>query len=336
MSKFTKALEKIQIGKEKKAVPSDKEVSPVEYPSTVEERPRLWDNVRMIKNIKPDNRIVAYHFPNSQIAEQYRLLRTNLKVRFEKDQAKVILVSSSIRGEGKTITSTNLALFLAETGESKVALIDADLRRGKVADYLGLGKNLPGLSNLLNEGLNVKQVMVRNSVQNLLVMTRGTLAKNPSELISSNQMRALIAELRNHFDFIIIDSPPIMSVADANILGREVDGLLMVIQSGRTPKSVISHAHLLFKQAGIRLLGYILTNVEFQSAGYRYYYHYYNQDVDTKKKIKTWADFRLKDLEKKLRKVEDGFNDWWENKVLKNKFFTHSGETKNRNPHRMS
>ena len=327
MSKFSKALEKLQKEREVKTVLPEKQHPSFEIPEGVQEPAANWERgIPTARNAKPDTRIVTYHYPTSVLTEQYRMLSHNLKTQLAKEEAKVILVSSAVHGEGKTVTATNLALALTEMGNSKVALVDADLRRGKVAEYLGLKKDLPGLSSFLSNGLSVKQAMVRNSIENLVIVPCGEATSNPSALLGSQKFRTLIAELRNHFDYVLVDSPPIMSVADAGILGRDTDGLLMVIQSGRTPKSVIAHANTLFKQAGIRLLGYVLTSVEFQSSEYRYYYSSYDQDseddvnpnfADRLVTFKDRAFYYFKKLGPILEEKEQQFNQWWERNVLK-------------------
>ena len=327
MSKFSKALEKIQQDRDKQNIAAEKKSPNFEIPEGAEESQASWDRgIPVAKNAKPDTRIVTYHYPTSVLTEQYRMLSHNLKTQLDREGAKVILVSSSVHSEGKTITATNLALALTEMGNSKVALVDADLRRGKVGEYLGLKKDLPGLSNFLSNGLQIKQAMVRNSVENLVIIPCGEITNNPSGLLGSQKFKALIADLRTRFDYVIVDSPPIMAVADAGILGRDTDGLLMVIQSGRTPKSVIAHANILFKQAGIKMLGYVLTNVEFQSADYRYYYYSYDQDPEEKVN-KTFFE-KVGDLGNKtagqfkkfgpvLEKKEQQLNQWWENRFTK-------------------
>ena len=325
MSKFSKALEKIQ--KERQEVKAEKRVPNFEIPEGADEFSGNWEHgIPVAKNAKPDSRIVTYHYPTSVLTEQYRMLSHNLKTQLDREGAKVILVSSSVHSEGKTVTATNLALALTEMGDAKVALVDADLRRGKVGEYLGLNKGVPGLSNYLSNGLGAKQAMVRNSVDNLVIIPCGELTSNPSGLLGSQKFKTLIMELRNHFNYVIVDSPPIMAVADAGILGRDTDGLLMVIQSGRTLKSVIAHANILFKQAGIKMLGYVLTNVEFQSADYRYYYYSYDQDPEenaNKTFIQRLDDFKTKTLNQVrkigpiLEKKEQEFNHWWEKRILK-------------------
>lgn len=330
MSKYTKALDKIQFKRDDENTPvekpSDKQTPDVQefYEATSKlspQRPSFDRGIAKVKNTLVDPRIVTSRFPNSLVAEQYRMLRTSLKPSLEKQNAKVIMVSSSIHSEGKTVTTCNLAMALAENGDSKVVVIDADLRRGKLAEYLGFGNKRKGLTNLLSNGLAAKDVMVRNSMENFVLIPRGEIMSNPAELIDSSKLRILISELKNHFDYVIIDSPPIMSVADAGILGRFADGVLMVIQVGRTPKSVIAHSNILFKQAGVKMLGYVLTNVEYQSADYRYYtdyeyvYGYTHDDSRTQKKKK--KDLRMKKAGWNFKNMEDKFNNWWSRKILK-------------------
>ena len=311
MSKFTKALEKLE--KEKEKLNRAAHTYSDEIPETV---PHWESGILALRNATPDRRVVGYHFPNSLITEQYRMLRTNLTTQFVNSPAKVILVSSSVRGEGKTVTSANLAYSLAELNDKKVALVDADLRRGKVGEYLGLGKDRVGLSELLSKDLSIKEVMVKNSLPNLFIIPRGAVPKNPSELVGSNKLGILIAELRNHFDYIVVDSPPIMSVADPSMLAREVDGLLMVVQSRGTPRNVVAQANLLFRQAGVKILGYVLTNVEYQSADYRnYYYQYYTSDRESPFKSRVGLFF--KKMRYQVDKVENDLNHWWDKRISK-------------------
>ncbi|GEM_PF-570161 len=313
MSKFTKALEKLQQEKEK----ANKILTARSYSDEVPESTPHWETgILSLRNATPDRRVVSYHFPNSLITEQYRMLRTNLTTQFVNFPAKVILISSSVRGEGKTVTATNLAYSLAELRDKKVALVDADLRRGKVGEYLGLGKDRLGLAELLSKDLSVKDVMVKNSLPNLFIIPRGAVPKNPSELVGSHKFSTLMAELRNCFDYVIVDAPPIMSVADPSMLAREVDGLLMVVQSRGTPRNVVAQANLLFRQAGVKILGYVLTNVEYQSADYRnYYYQYYTSDQESP--FKSRAGLFFKKIRYQVDKVESDLNRWWDKRMTK-------------------
>jgi capsular exopolysaccharide synthesis family protein len=252
------------------------------------------------------------------ISEQYRMLRTGLKIQMAKENAKVILISSSTHSEGKTLTAVNLAYSLAEDGKTKVALVDADLRRGKVSDYLGF-KTAGGLTELLSEDLSPQQVMVRNSVPNLFILPRGKVSKRAAELVGSRKFHYLIQGLRAQFDYIIVDAPPILATADAGIMAPEADGVLFIIQIGRTPKSIVAHAHTLFKQAAVKMFGYVLTNVEFQAADYKYYnYNYYDDSGKAlKESMKTKAMNRLRKAGHALTSLEEGFNKWWDRAVLK-------------------
>ncbi|MBN1688139.1 MAG: CpsD/CapB family tyrosine-protein kinase [Candidatus Omnitrophica bacterium] len=317
MSKYTKALEKLQEERDQaKAAGSDGSPGlrlPAHEDEAVDNVSSFERGITTIKNTNPDSRLIMLRFPDSMLAEQYRMFRTSLKAQLTKQQAQVILVSSSIHSEGKTVTATNLALSLAENGEARVALIDADLRRGNISDYMGFGDKKKGLTELLREDLNPKQVMCKNSLKNLVIIPRGEATRKSAELVSSSKLQYFIRELRHHFDYIIIDSPPIMSVADAGILGKEVDGVLFVIQVGRTPKSVISHAQVLFKQAGAKMLGYVLTNVEFSSPDYRYY-NYYDEYSD---EGRNRAHYHFKRAGFNLKDMEERFQGWWEKAVLK-------------------
>ena len=249
------------------------------------------------------------------------MLKLNLKNHLAGDFPKVIMVSSSVNGEGKSVTAANLAVSLAEDANTKVALVDADLRRGRIGEYMGIGRKLEGVSEFLmsEDHLNIKKIMYKSVIENLIVIPAGKLMINPSRLISSGKIRELVTELRAYFDYVIVDTPPIMPVADAGIIGRDVDGLLMVIQVGRTPKSVIAHSNQLFKQTGAKLLGYVLTNVEYQSSDYKYYrYNYYRDGMEKERKgMGGWISKKAKKAGTGFQNLEENFNQWWDKKVLK-------------------
>lgn len=322
MSKFTKLLEKVQQG----GVPAEKEVKKEPFPwdeiEMMEDRSEeWWRGIPCIKKTEPDSDVVTHHFPNSLIADQYRMLVSNLKNDIIKSGTKVIVVSSSVRGEGKTVTTANLAYVLAENREDRVAVVDADLRRGRLAERLGFGKGRFGLANFLasDSKRSPKEMMMRNSLDNLIVIPRGDATDNPSQLLSSNKFRMLLAQLRNCFDYVLIDSPPIMAAADAGMISREVDGTIMVIQLGRTPKNVIAHSNLLFKQSGATLLGYVLTNVDsvFERYGYYYGYGYTGREKKQPRKFRRQFKVALRKTGSAVHGLENRFQHWWDRKVLK-------------------
>lgn len=338
MSKFTKALEKVQdkrgseskwSGRKGSSSASALKVPSMDAVETVApQAPYLQRGITTLKNTTADDRLVMMRYPRSMVAEQYRMLRTSLNAELSKNGAKVILASSSLGNEGKTVSSINLATCLAENDDVKVALVDADLRRGNIVEYLGVGEGRLGLSELLSDAnLKPKQVMIRTAeFPNLVVIPRGSIMKNPSELVSSTKFHLLIEELRANFDYVVIDAPPIMSVADAGIMARVTDGVVFVIQIGRTPKTVIAHAQQLFYQAGARMLGHILTNVEYQSSDYRYYdYSTYYGEIPEDGKGKRGKkgknsgkyNYTLKKAGWNFKNMEDKFNGWWDRKILK-------------------
>lgn len=323
MSKFSKALEKIQEERSSEEKAPKNSAASMKFPVGLEEVEAsevFWgERVESVKNTLPLSHIVMFRFPNSIIAEQYRMLRTSLQTQLKKEGLKVLLVSSSVNGEGKTVTATNLAAALAENGDAKVALVDADLRRGRIAEYLGFGEKRRGLSDFLSGDIHPCELMIRNSRPNLWIMGRGGAVKKPFEMVSSPRFHALIEGLRRHFDYVVMDAPPIMSVADAGILGREADGVLFVIQAAKTPKTVADHAQLLFRQSGVRILGYVMTNLDFQSADYRYYHHYHPYSLEENAAPKTFrgqANLHLKTVALRLRDLEEKFNAWWERRSL--------------------
>ncbi len=319
MSKYTKVLEKIQEEKNKNRADAGSEKKrPVPYEGVTEvpESAPVWGRgITTLKNTHPDPRLVVRRFPSSLVAEQYRQLRTSLQSQFVQRNARVIMISSSIHSEGKTVTTANLASVFAELPGLKVAVIDADMRRGRLSEYMGFPAKKPGLTNLLSNGLMPKEVMLRDANDNLVVIPRGDVSKKASDLVHSEKFRLLLAELRPHFDYIFIDSPPIMSVADAGILGKYADGVLMIIQAGRTPKTVVSQANVLFKQAGVKMLGYVLTNVDYQASDYRYYGNYYDTYSDEKDTQNSWKEklkYQLRCTGIVFRDAEERFNQWWE------------------------
>lgn len=218
-----------------------------------------------------DPRIVAYCDPLSNAAEQYRALRTNILALDREDPPRALVVTSAVRGEGKSITSTNLAVALASEPNKKVALIDCDMRRPMIHQLLGLD-NSQGLANLLIGDLPVEPALENGKIRNLAVLTSGMEPLKPSELLNSGRMLKLIGELKGKFDYVIFDTPPIISVTDAGVLGALVDGVLMVVRIGATSRQVVTRALSLLKAARAKALGCILTDIRYYIPSYIYRY----------------------------------------------------------------
>ena len=215
--------------------------------------------------------------PQSVVSEAYRALRTSILLSTSRHAPQLILISSGQPREGKTTTALNLAITLAQRGD-RVALIDTDLRRPRIHRSFQLS-NDKGLSNFLTSQATPEELArpVRQ-VPNLFVITSGPTPPNPAELLSSEPLEALFAELRRHFDFIVLDSPPAISVADSMILAAHADGVMLVVHGGVTTRETLKHTTKLMNSVNARILGIVLNNVDVRSVDYKYYYMNYYGD----------------------------------------------------------
>jgi capsular exopolysaccharide synthesis family protein len=226
--------------------------------------------------------------PQSQMAESYRALRTSLLLSNLGAPPKVIMVTSARPQEGKTTTSINTAIVLAQKGV-RVLLVDADLRRPSVHKTLGMGPR-SGLSNVLTGSATLQQtITISPLVPNLFILPAGTPPPNPAELLASANMRDLIAELREQFDHIVLDTPPTLSVTDAVVLSPRADATILVIRSGQTTKQALRRSRDILMQVNAHVAGVLLNAVDLTSPDYYYYYeyqgkytHYYQEEpLDT-------------------------------------------------------
>lgn len=228
--------------------------------------------IQKIGDSKVDPRIVSYFDPKSLIAEQYKILRTNILSAHLKRPLKTLVITSSLHSEGKTITALNLAMVIAQsTQKPRVLLMDADMRRGRVAKYLGVEQH-SGLTEVLTGRVDPSQALFHIDIENLTFMAAGAVAENPAELLASDGMKGLLAEMRMRFDHILIDTPPIISVTDSGIVSALTDGVLMVIQAGRTQRGIVQRATELLDQAHSKVIGHVLTNIEYHLPEYIYRY----------------------------------------------------------------
>jgi len=222
--------------------------------------------------------------PQSQMAESYRALRTSLLLSNLGAPPKVIMVTSARPQEGKTTTSINTAIVLAQKGV-RVLLIDADLRRPSIHKTLGMGPR-SGLSNVLTGSATMQQTITTSPIlPNLFIMPAGTPPPNPAELLASSNMRDLLAELRGLYDHIVIDTPPTLSVTDAVVLSPRADATILVIRSGQTTKQALRRSREILMQVNAHVAGVLLNAVDLTSPDYYYYYeyqgkygHYYQED----------------------------------------------------------
>ena len=223
-----------------------------------------------------EERLLTHFEPQSPIAEAYRSFRTNIQFAGIRDKTKIFLISSSLKGEGKTTTSANLGITLAHLG-NRALLIDADMRNPMVHAIFGRDKE-PGLSNFIGGGMSLDQVVVPSGIPNLDLICSGPIPPNPSELLSSRRVPDLIAAVRDRYDLVIFDTPPIIAVTDAAVLSPHVHGVFLVIKAGQTSKRICMRAKTLFEKVNANLLGAVMNNIKADSSyGYEYYYHYYGE-----------------------------------------------------------
>jgi capsular exopolysaccharide synthesis family protein len=236
--------------------------------------------------------LLTHYAPRSNISEAYRSLRTNLQYFNADKPLKSLLITSAIAKEGKSTISSNLGITMSQRG-LKTLIIDADLR--KPALHKLLDRDIKkGLTDfIINPEISIDDIIKKTSIENLSLITAGDTPPNPTDLLESESMKTIIQKLKKRFDFIIIDSPPIMVVSDAVVISRILDGVLIVIESKRTRKDAIYKSKEVIENVGGKVLGVVLNKSRFSRidrlyGGYSgYYYSYYTYDSkDNRKKVK--------------------------------------------------
>jgi capsular exopolysaccharide synthesis family protein len=209
---------------------------------------------------------VAANDPGSPAAEQYRLLRTRLEGREQGRRSQLIVVTSPLIGDGKTITSANLALTMAQEYQHTVALVEADLRRPSLATLMGIRPE-PGLVDVLVGAATLEEALVSVPAHNLTVLPAGVAAGRAAELLASSAMSSVADTLRARFNRIVIDTPPV-TLADTHVLARLADGVLFVVRSGVTPTPALEHALEGLDRS--RVMGVVLNAVDATENAYTY------------------------------------------------------------------
>ena len=234
-------------------------------------------------------RLVTHLKPKSPYSEAYRSLRTQIQYARSEKPVQTILVSSPGPGEGKSTSVTNLAITMAQMG-SKTILIDSDLRRPVLHSLFDLKRDV-GLSNYLVGRAEIEEVIRPTSVDNLYLISCGILPPNPSELLGSKRMQELIQQLKSEYDYVLFDSPPLIAVTDAVVMAPWVDGVVLVLRSGKTDRDAAVRAFELLRNVKANVLGTLLNDVlpSYMYGSYYYYYYYYyysSEDGKTKKRKK--------------------------------------------------
>jgi capsular exopolysaccharide synthesis family protein len=213
--------------------------------------------------------------PKSPISETYRALRTNIDFSSIDKQLQVIMITSAGPGEGKSTTAANLAVSYAQS-DRKVLLVDADLRKPTEHHFFQLSNRF-GLSSYISQQTSLKDVIQDTNVPNLFAITSGPIPPNPAEMMASKRMSDLLEQLRQQFDVILIDTPPVLAVTDAQIVASKSDGVIMVIDYGKVKRDIAAKAKKALEHVNARILGVAMNNVKRKSGDGTYYYYYGNK-----------------------------------------------------------
>lgn len=206
--------------------------------------------------------------PRSPVSEAYRTLRTNLSFYSVDDPIRSLVVTSPSPDEGKSTTAANLAVTLAQSGR-RTLLVDCDLRRPSLHELMGKPE-APGLTNVLL-GETEEIPIQATDVENLYLLTSGPPPPNPADMLGSRRLDSILQRLSDEFDMVLFDAPPVIAVTDAAVLGAKVDGILLVLQAGKTRRDHAERAKELLEKAKVRIVGATLTNAPKDSAVGGYY-----------------------------------------------------------------
>ncbi len=232
---------------------------------------------------REESRLIA-DLTGGSTLESYRVLRSNVQFATVDGPISSVMVTSTVPGEGKSVTACNLAVAMALDGR-QVILVDADLRRPTIHEKLKL-KLQPGLTNVLLGRQSLDTALQPTSIDGLRVLASGPLPPNPAELLNSRAMRQLHDELKTHAEIVIFDTPPCLATADAQVLASFADGVLYVIHLGQTKRSAVRHAEELLRQAHARVLGVVFNKIDLSANRSSYYYSqygYYSSEISSKK-----------------------------------------------------
>jgi len=226
--------------------------------------------------------LVSFGAPNTAPADQYRILRQRVE-QFARGGARVFAITSAGPGEGKTVTTLNLAGALAQSRATNVLVVDVDFHRPSVAKYLGLPARLPGLAEaILDQDSDVTRSVRRLEALGISVMPTGVPQVAPYELLSSPRLEVLLAEMRRLYEYVLVDTPPVLSVADCRMLSQLVDGFIVVVAANRTPRRALVDALKIIDPA--KILGVVLNGDDRPQGPYYRYEAYAASDATPKKR----------------------------------------------------
>ncbi|RQD74477.1 MAG: polysaccharide biosynthesis tyrosine autokinase, partial [Candidatus Syntrophonatronum acetioxidans] len=218
---------------------------------------------------------------NSPFAESFRTLRTNINLSFIDERIKTILITSPSQGEGKTTTCVNLGITISRTG-SKVILVDGDLGKPTLHQYLYISGQYGLIDYLRRDDVSVMDLVQKTSQNGLFVLPCGSIPSNPAELVGGGKIKKLVDQLKEHFDIIIIDSPPLVQVTEASMLSTLVDGTILVVQFGSSSRQAVEKAKEQLERAKSRILGIVVNRAPFE---HRNYYFYRKREEEEEKRF---------------------------------------------------
>lgn len=219
--------------------------------------------------------IISVTNPKSPISEAYRTLRTNISFSAIDEELKAIMVTSAGPGEGKSTTVANLAATYAQS-EKRTILIELDLRKPTVHKTFKLSNRL-GICHVLTKQATLDEVIQDTAIPNLSAITAGMIPPNPSELVGSKALGAIIEQLKEQFEQIIIDTPPILALTDAQLISTYCDGVVIVAESGKVKRSALRDAKARLEMVKAKIIGIVLNNAKRKEKD-NYYYYYYGQE----------------------------------------------------------
>ena len=228
--------------------------------------------------------LITFGHPKSMLSEAYRNIRTSILLSFSEKPPKRIAISSPNPSEGKTTTVINTAIALSQTG-AQVIIIDSDMRKPRVHKVFN-EENGAGLSSFLSGNANLESVIKKSDVPNLCYIPSGPIPPNPSELIGSKLFKSMMESLGERFDHIVLDSPPVLGFADTMIISTSVDGVILVVWGGKTPRETLQRAKEVLHQVNAKILGVVINRIDIQRSDYGYYYYKYQHYYGEEKKKK--------------------------------------------------
>lgn len=238
----------------------------------IDERTTTWNASKL------DRALVTFHERYSATSEQYRSLRARLLNMNPQRSHQTIVITSSIPQEGKSVTAINLAMVMAEGNEHKVCLVDADFRRASIARMFGIAPQ-PGLAELIRGTAKLPDVLRPTHQPNLRIVTTGNAAdRKYGELVGASAVRTVLAQLREAFDYVLLDTPPVNTVSDVSMIAPHCDGAIIVIEMRRTPEPSVLEAVRTLQTTNVKILGCLLSRYGDQRSHYyeRYYNYYYS------------------------------------------------------------